>query len=447
MALSPQADLATEPRWFRGNATFGDRAATVSPMVQAFIEGYQGGPNGVQPGGVATVVKHWAGYGAQVAGLDSHNPYGKYMQLDNASLDQHFSAFEGAFAVKSAGVMPAYSIPVSGLTVNGEPVEPVSVGFSRQLLEDSLRGRFGFEGFVMSDWLITADCPIECREGTFDVNLLGMPWGVEHLSVDERFAKGINAGIDQFGGVMDTEVIVRLVDQGLVSQERVDLAATRILEPMVRLGLFENAYVDVALSPSQVGTPEALALGLGAQHRSMVLLKNTQDLLPLDPQATPRAWLHGVEAEAARAAGFVPVDTLAQADIALVRGEAPYSTHPDYFFGSSAHEGPLTLGPGNPDYEAVMEAWRAGVPVVADIYADRPPVLTLVEPYVAAMFVDYGVTDQAFLDIVTGSARPEGRLPVELPSSDAQVVAQQPDLPSDTTDPLYESGFGMSYAR
>lgn len=447
VAISPQADLFTEPRWFRGNATFGDRPETVSPMVRAFVEGYQGGSNGVQPGAVATVVKHWGGYGAQIEGLDSHNPYGKYMQLSEQSLEQHLAAFKGAFAVKAASVMPAYSIPASGLTVDGKPVEPVAVGFNKQLLDDTLRGRFGFDGFVMSDWLITADCGKECHEGTFELAKLGMPWGVEHLTIEQRFAKGIEAGEDQFGGVMETDLIAGLVEKGMVSEGRIDLSARRILKVMFQLGLFENAYVDARRSPGQVGTPEALALGIEAQHRSMVLLENNGGFLPLSPSRTRKAWLHGLAPEAARAAGFEPVANISDAEVALIRGKAPFATHPRHFFGSSAHEGPLTLGPGNEDYAAIAKAHAAKIPVVADIYVDRPAILTLVRPLVTGMLVDYGVTDAAFLDVVTGRARPEGKLPVELPSSDAEVVAQRPDLPSDTANPLYPRGFGLRYAQ
>ncbi|MED5546925.1 MAG: glycoside hydrolase family 3 N-terminal domain-containing protein [Pseudomonadota bacterium] len=447
MALSPQADLFTEPRWFRGNATFGDRPEQVAPMVQAYIEGFQGGPDGLQRGGVATVVKHWGGYGAQVDGLDSHNPYGKYMKLTDATLAQHLAAFEGAFKVHSAAVMPTYSLPAPGLTVNGTPVEPVGVGFNRQLLDESLRGQHGFEGFVMSDWLITADCPDACLKGTFDVDKLGMPWGVEDLTVPERFAKGIEAGIDQFGGVMETDVVVDLVRSGALDETRVDRSARRIAKVMFQLGLFENAYVDAEASAQQVGTDDARALALDAQHRSVVLLENKGGILPLAPASARRAWLVGVDADAARLAGFTPVEAPEQADVALLRLAAPFTSHPDYFFGSSAHEGPLTMGPGDPGYEAVAKAHAAGIAIIADIYLDRPAVLTPVQPMVDALMGDYGITDAAFLDIVTGRARPEGKLPVELPRSDAAVAAQRGDVPSDSVDPLYPQGFGMELRR
>lgn len=105
------------------------------------------------------------------------------------------------------------------------------------------------------------------------------------------------------------------------------------------------------------------------------------------------------------------------------------------------------MGPGDPGFEAVAKAHAAGVPIIADVYLDRPAVLTPVQPMVDALMGNYGITDAAFLDIVTGRARPEGKLPVELPRSDAAVAAQRGDLPSDSVDPLYPQGFGITLGR
>jgi beta-glucosidase len=323
----------------------------------------------------------------------------------------------------------------------------VAVGFNKPMLEDLLRGRFKYGGAVISDWLITEDCLIECQQGTFDVHKLGMPWGVEDLTKEQRFAKSILAGMDQFGGVMDTDIVVKVVEDGLVPASRIDESAVRLLKIVFELGLFENAYLDPAHSRNEVGTPTSLALGMDAQHRSMVLLENRGGLLPLKNPRGMRAWLHGVKPEAARAQGFVPVDDIKQAQVALIRIATPFTNHPAYFFGASAHEGPLAVVPGTPDYDAIASAHAAGIPAVVDVYLDRPAVLTAIRPMVGALLGDYGVTDQAFLDIVTGKARPEGRLPIELPSSDAEVMAQRSDLPSDTAHPLYPKGFGLKFKK
>ncbi len=130
MALSPQADLATEPRWPRTTGTFGSRASAVSELVGAYVEGFQHGKDGVSADGVATIVKHWVGYGAQPNGFDAHNYYGRFAKLSDASFAQHVAAFQGALEAHAAGVMPAYPI-LQGITVNGKPVEAVAPGLQQ----------------------------------------------------------------------------------------------------------------------------------------------------------------------------------------------------------------------------------------------------------------------------------------------------------------------------
>ncbi len=201
--LSPQADLATEPRWSRIAGTFGEDADLTRDLVKAYVEGFQHGASGVDSAGVLAVVKHWVGYGAQKNGLDSHSAYGKYASIAG-SLDMHIKPFLGAFAAHVGGVMPTYSI-LEGATVNGQPLEQVGAGYNRQLLTDLLRKRYGFQGIILTDWLITNDCAELCRNGVPagqrpSFAEVAMPWGVEDLPKVDRFAKAVNAGVDQFGG-------------------------------------------------------------------------------------------------------------------------------------------------------------------------------------------------------------------------------------------------------
>src|SRR3712207_4307749 len=98
MALSPQADLATEPRWSRSNGTFGEDADLAGRMVRAYVEGFQHGASGPDTGAVLTVVKHWVGYGAAKEGWDSHSWYGRYATLGPNDLAYHVRPFLGAFA-------------------------------------------------------------------------------------------------------------------------------------------------------------------------------------------------------------------------------------------------------------------------------------------------------------------------------------------------------------
>src|SRR3954471_462992 len=213
--LSPQADLSTEPRWSRINGTFGEDADVARKLVAAYVEGFQHGRNGIDSAGVVTVVKHWVGYGAQKNGLDSHSNYGRFADFTAGDLEYHIKPFLGAFAVGVAGVMPTYSI-LQGASFSGRPLEQVGAGYNRQLLTDVLRNRYGFKGVVLTDWAVTNDCSEICQNGsppgerpTFAS--VGMPWGVENLPKVDRFAKAVNAGVDQFGGTEEAEFLVQAV--------------------------------------------------------------------------------------------------------------------------------------------------------------------------------------------------------------------------------------------
>lgn len=448
MALSPMADLASEPRWPRTNGTFGDDPKIVGSLAAAYVVGMQGSRSGVTTQGVASVVKHWVGYGAQPEGLDAHNPYGRHLSFTtSASLSRHIAPFLPSFAVRAAGVMPTYGILPANVKIAGRPAEPVGGGFNKALLTTLLRDKYRFGGIVLSDWKITDDCTRQCQEGTLDHNVVGMPWGVEALSQDARFAKAINAGVDQFGGVMDADVVIRLVQSGQVSQARIDRSVERLLALMFRLGLFENAYVDPNEAVRIVGAPEARAAGLDAQKRSLTLLVNKEATLPLSGARRYKVWLSKISGEAAKAAGLDPVDRPEDADISILRITTPYTQHTNFFFGSRHHEGMPEFRPDNADVQAVARAARAGKPVIVSAYLDRPAILTPIVPQVTALIGDYGVEDKALLDVIMGRGAPQGRLPFELPRSAKAVEAQKPDLPSDSANPLFRRGFGLNFGR
>lgn len=418
MALSPQADIGSEPRWPRITATFGSDPATVSRLAGAYVEGFQGSPSGVTRDGVATVVKHWVGYGAAPKGYDGHNFYGRAVTLSDAEFAKHVDAFDGAFAARSAGVMPTYVI-VNGPKLNGAPLEPVGAGFSKQLLTDLLRREKGFGGLIISDWAITRDCDAACVSPSAQNPQLpasiGMPWGVERLSVPERFAKGLEAGLDQFGGIDDPAPILALVREGRVGPARIDPSVRRILRLKFELGLFENPFVDPAKAEAVLGDPGVRAQADAAQRAGQVLLRNQGALLPLRRGA--RLWLHGVDADAARAAGFEIAAKPEQADAALVRTATPFETlHPHHFFGSRQHEGRLDFRPGDTDVKMIAAAARH-VPVIVAVEMDRPAILTAILPHSRALLVTFGASDSALLDIVRGGAKPHGKLPFDLPRS------------------------------
>lgn len=442
-ALSPMADLATEPRWPRINGTFGEDAQLAKKLVQAYVEGFQNGAAGLGPDSVASVVKHWVGYGASANGYDGHNPYGKELAFPAGQFATHVLPFTGAFAAQVSGVMPTYGLFTGGVTIEGKQVEPVGASFSRQLLTDLLRNAHGFQGVVLTDWLITNDCAQACLTGTLDHDQLGMPWGVESLSVEERYAKALTAGVDQFGGVMDTDVIVRLVKQGKVTERRLDESVYRIELQKFEQGLFENPYVDPARARALVGNDHFRAEALDAQRRSQVLLENRNGVLPLGKKVR-KLYLHGVSPQVAMSYGYTVVDKAAEADVAVLRISAPYQSHPNYFFGSRHHEGDLDFPENNADYLA-LQGIPSTVPAVVSVYLDRPAILTNVKDKAAALLANFGVSDAALFDVLTGTARPEGKLPFELPSSMDAVRGQKPDAAHDSSKPLYPLAYGLGY--
>ena len=451
MALSPQADLATEPRWPRAAGTFGEDAALAERLVRAYVAGFQHGAKGLDTGSVVAVVKHWVGYGAAKDGWDSHTYYGRFASFTGPNLDYHIRPFVGAFAAQVGGVMPTYSI-LQGATWNGQRIEQVGAGYNRQLLTDILRGAYGFRGIVLTDWAITSECGDRCINGApagerpsfADV---GMPWGVENLTLRGRFVKAVDAGVDEFGGTERADVLVEAVRKGDLTEARVDSSVLRILTQKFAQGLFEHPYADTAAAARVVGSDAFRAAGLEAQRRALVLLENKGGLLPLrtPPDKPLRVYLHRVAPQAAARAGWTVVDDPKQADVAIMRLTAPFERlHPQYVFGQFFHEGSLAFKDGDADYEAFKRV-SAIVPTIVSVYLDRPAILTPLQATARALIANFGVSDEALIDVLTGRAKPEGKLPFELPSSMDAVAAQRPDMPHDSARPLYPFGFGRSY--
>ena len=343
--------------------------------------------------------------------------------------------------------MPTYSI-LEGATVDGKPLEQVGGGFNTQLLT-LLRRTYQFDGVVLSDWAITNDCSEICMNGfpagqKPSFSGVAMPWGVEKLSKEDKFAKSVNAGVDQIGGSDDPAPLLAAVHNHKVSEERVNQAVTRILIQKFQQGLFENPYVDSGIAADIVASSKFLSEALDAQRRSFVLLENKNNLLPLNG-AGKRLFLYQVDPKVAAQYGFTVTDNLDQADLALIRASAPFDTlHPNYMFGSMQHEGSLDFPDDNPEYQAIIRA-SAKVPTIVTVFLDRPAILNKFNGKVSALLANFGVSDRALFDVLTGKGKPEGRLPFELPSSMQEVEAQLSEMPHDTAHPLYKLGFGLSY--
>ena len=471
-ALSPQADLATEPRWGRISGTFGESNTVAKDLVGAYVEGFQHGSNGLNNQSVITVVKHFAGGGPQLNGLDPHNSYGKDQVYPGDNFAYHLVPFEGAFDAKVASVMPYYGKPV-GLSYDGKAIKEVGFGFNKQILTDLLRGHFAFTGVVLSDWGIVNDCVDKCVSGLSDAEVaagvspwsisFGMSWGVESMTVAERYAKAIDAGVDQFGGVDEPAYLLTAIDSGLVTETQINASVLRILKQKFDLGLFENPYVDEAAAVKLVGNSEFQAKGLKAQSESHILLKNSNSLLPLSAETIAssykKVYLYNVNPTVAAQYGFTVVSDPAEADLAILRVSTPYESDPHYPFGT-VHFGQLGFADGSSliqdtdhagvytgsaDYAAIKAAKAAGIPVIASIYLDRPAILTDVIGDIDALLANFGALDTAFFDVLTGASAPKGKLPFELPSSWSAVLAQDEDVPHDSANPLYDYNAGLNY--
>lgn len=444
LLLGPQIDLATEPRWPRNFDTYGEDAQISASTAAAFVRGLQGSPDGIAPGGVAAVIKHFAGYSASDTGFDAHNYYGRISRLDIYEWQQHIIPFVGALEEKPAGVMPAYSI-LEDLELEGGYLEQVGVGYNKVILTDILRKELGFQGVILSDWAITKDCNAKCVNGSptgeapsfADVST---GWGVQDLSIEERFAKALEAGMDQFGGVEDPSPILAAVAAGLVDEDRIDESVTRILVQSFELGLFENPYVDPAKAEAEVGTDAEKALGREAMAASMVLLEADINF-PVEEGA--RVVLHGVDDAAAEAAGLIVVSDPAEADLAILRTRSPSELlHPGYVFGAMHQEGSLAFPE---DHEALqfIASLPQGLPLAADVQLDRAAILTPFKGRANILLGSFGASDAALMDVLDGAVVPRGVLPFELPRSMEAVEAQRPGKAADSKDPLYPLGYRL----
>ena len=430
VALHPQIDLATESRWARQVATFGEDAELTSKLGAAYIRGFQGSELG--PDSVATMSKHFPGGGPQKDGEDPHFAYGREQVYPGDNFEYHLKPFEAAFAAGGSQIMPYYGMPV------GTEYEEVGFGFNKSVITGLLRERYKFDGIVCTDWGLLSDADIMGQ------SFPARAWGVEHLSVRERMLKVLEAGADQFGGEAIPDLLVDLVRSGEVSEERIDESARRLLREKFVLGLFEQPFVDVERAEAIVGNAEFRAAGEAAQRAAITLLTN-QVLAGSEAPVLPlsrgiKVYLEGVDAQVAGAYATV-VATPDEADIAIVRIGAPFEQRAT-FFENFFHAGSLDFTPEKVDE---LRALAATVPTIVDVFLDRPAILTPFVNDVAAIVGDFGASSAAVLDVLFGEASPQGSLPMELPSSMDAVRASREDVPFDTADPLFPFGHGLRY--
>ena len=494
-ALSPQIDLATEPRWSRFSGTFGEDPDLDVDMARAYVDGFQtteGSEDGWGAESVNAMIKHWPSGGPEEGGRDAHYNYGKYAVYPGNNFSDHIRAFvEGAFQLKggtgkATAVMPYYTISY-GIDPSGKNV---GNSYNHYIISDLLRDKYGFDGVVCTDWGITNN---NSTIYSFD----GKCWGVETLSIPERHYEVLKAGVDQFGGNNDKGPVLEayqmwVKDSGEKSaRARFEQSAVRLLLNSFRTGLFENPYLDPAKTAQIVGNPEFMAKGYEAQLKSVVMLKNHGGVLPKTQKlkvyvpkrlyparggmfgfgGTSQArWDYPVSRELVEKY-YEWTDDPRKADFALVfiqqpsggsgysredaekggNGYVPISLQYRPYTASTARE--VSIAGGDPkesftnrsyrgktvttdnmsDLEIVINTKRqmGNRPVIVCMSVSRPVVMSEVEPYADAILVTMGVQNQAVLDLVSGKAEPSGLLPMQMPANMETVEKQFEDVPRD----------------
>ena len=211
-ALGPQIDLATEPRWLRVGGTFGENTKLSTDMAQAYVDGSQstyvnGEDQGWGKDSINCMIKHFPGDGAGEGGRESHTRAGKYAVYPGGNFEEHLTPFaQGGLKLKgktgaATAVMTSYSIGINadGSALGGERVGSAYSKSKMSILRDDL----GFDGVVCTDWGVTSTPPEQLALGG-----LGMAWGMENATDNERHLAILDAGGDMFGGNNDNKPIV-----------------------------------------------------------------------------------------------------------------------------------------------------------------------------------------------------------------------------------------------
>lgn len=510
-ALSPQIDLATEPRWSRFSGTFGEGTKLSTDMARAYCDGFQTSEgeaeieNGWGTHSVNAMIKHWPGGGSGEGGRDAHFAYGKFAVYPGDNFDEALKPFtEGAMKLSgktgsASAVMPYYTISYDQDKKYGENV---GNGYSKYIINDLLREKYGYDGVVCTDWCITAD---NKAIDAFD----GRDWGTSHLNLNERHYKVIMAGVDQFGGNNEAAPILAAYEMGVAAhgeeamRARMERSAVRLLRNILRTGLFENPYLDPEETEKTVGCAEFMAAGYEAQKKSIVMLKNKDGLLPLGRKRVyvpnrlrsvmqgpfvsdvPPVEMTAVSPELLKKY-FDPVNTPEEADCAIVFMDSPSSMGYDAKKGgylpitlqyrpyTAVKAREVSLAGGDPHEESPNRAYLGKTntalnaadldiflktkedmgdkPVIAVVNLSNPMVMAEFEPLADAILLSFDCQTQAVLDVASGKAEPSGLLPCQLPADMETVETQFEDVPRDmrchvdTCGNVYDFAFGMNWS-
>ena len=507
-ALSPQADISTDPRWRRFYGTFSEDPALCRDLAQAYCDAFQttpGSPDGWGIQSVNCMVKHWPGGGTGEGGRDAHFGIGKYAVYPGGRFDLGLIPFvDGAFKLPGKTRMASAVMPYYTISYGQDPSgENVANGFSHYIIQDLLRDKYGYDGVVCTDWGIVND-----YEKVYVHK--GKPWGVETLSPAEKRLKCFEAGVDQLGGAKQSEISMEAYHlweekYGAESaRERFEQSARRLVTNIFRVGSFENPYVDPDAAQKIVGSKEFVAAGYDAQLKSIVMVKNAGSALPKTGRLKVWEPLRHVPAGLSHWQKPTPAydeypishellsryydvaESPEDADFAIVSIKSPVG-HWGYVTPSAdepeGHYQPISLqwspytasaarevsvAGGDPTEASANRSYKGYTevssneedmylvrktreamgerPVIVIVATERPFVPADIEPSADAILLSFGVSNNALLDIISGAAEPYGLLPCQLPADMETVEEQCEDVPCDMRPYVDSEGNAYDFA-
>lgn len=430
------ADLVTEPRWQRSEGTFGEDPELAARTMSAIVQGFQG--DSLNPTSVALTTKHFPGGGATFKGFDPHYEFGRNAVFPGGRLQANLLPFKAAIAAGTSSIMPYYSLP------KDTEYEEVAYAYNKGVLRDLLRGELGFKGIINSD-----TGPIE-----------SMPWGVEELSVEERYLKALDAGVNLFAGNADPTQLIKTLKAHPEVMPLVDESVKLLLIEMFQLGLFENPYVDEMAAASMVGRPEFVEAGQLAQRKSVVLLRNRENSLPL-AQGTKvyfeeyqKDYHNPAPGPGAVYSGDYPnlnfVDSPERADVILLWIKPVM--RPLF----PADQSPLMVNLSNCAVDVeYINSLTAKKPTVLAINYANPFVIDEIynentQDRFQGVLATFGIAPEALLDVVSGQFDPSGKMPFTTPIDNEAVEKNREDVPGYDEGEgygLFQFGEGMGYGN
>ncbi|MEN4011244.1 MAG: glycoside hydrolase family 3 N-terminal domain-containing protein [Chloroflexota bacterium] len=459
--FAPMLDIARDPRWGRVAEGSGEDPLLGVQMAAAVIKGFQGDDMSA-PDRLVACAKHYVGYGAAEGGRDYENG-----EISEPTLrDIYLPPFRAAVEAGAGTFMSAF------IDLNGIPATA-----NRRLLTDVLRGEWGFDGFVVSDW-----------ESVRELIHHGIAEDEAHAA---RLALHSGLDMDMVSGVY-LNTLEKNLQEGKISLTEIDEAVRRILRIKHRAGLFDRPFTDPQRATRDLLTPEARSLARKFARQSMVLLKNEKSLLPLTGFRRiliagnfvhARAELFGTWTPDGHAEDVTPLDEalrqIAPKDVELWFAETTdlslhLANHVDAVVlllgehpsrsGENCNVSDLGLPPGQAQFVQTMAA--LGKPLILIVFTGRSLAITNQVKLADAVLCAWhpGIEGGAALgEILFGIGSPSGRLPITFPRAtgqvpiyynqknsgrpvhpDGQFKTRYLDLPP---APLFPFGFGLAYTE